>query len=50
MGANEPRGMISKIYVELHKTLLNTIKCISFGSSVFREDVFHVLPMVTYGR
>ena len=44
----DPRGMIGRIYVELHMTLLY-IKYTSFVSCCCREDFFmyfHYKPMV----
>ena len=39
-------GMLCGIYVKLHKTMLHT-KYISFGTCGFREDIFHVFPIVS---
>ena len=52
MGANgsrvgaiiDPRGMIGRIYVELHMSLLHT-KYRSFGFCGFREDFFMYFPL-----
>ena len=57
MGANDPRsgaifdprGMIGRIYIEFHKTLLHT-KYESFGPCGFGEDFFYVFPMTPQGR
>ena len=55
MGANgpqggaisDPRGILGRIYVKLHKTLLHT-KYRSFGCCGFREeDFFHVFPIIS---
>ena len=43
----DPRGMIGRIYVQLHKTLLHT-ECPSNGTCGFREDfksISHYKPM-----
>ena len=37
MGANDPRGMVGRINVEDHQTLLHT-KSVSSGPHGFRED------------
>ena len=58
MGANDPRGgaifdprgMIGRIYLEDHNTLLHT-KYESFGPCGFgEEDLFYVIPMTPPGR
>ena len=58
MGANDPRGgaifdprgMIDRIYIEDHYTLLHT-KYESFGPCGFREDFFfYIFPMTPPGR
>ena len=58
MGANDPRsgatfdprGMIDRIYIEDHQTLLHT-KYESSGPCGFREeDFFYIFPMTPPGR
>ena len=54
MGAKVPRGgailntrsKIGRIYVKLHITLLHT-KHTSFDSCGFREDFFHMFPIIS---
>ena len=56
MGANDtrggaifdPRGMIGRIYIEDHYTLLHT-KYESFGPCGFGEDFFYVFPNDPWG-
>ena len=61
MGANvpwvwtilNPRGIIGKIYVKDHITLLHTKYCTSFWFCSFKEDVFHMFfyyKMVQVGK
>ena len=58
MGSNDPqggvifnpRGMILRIYVKLHITMLHT-KYRSFGSCGFREEYFYIYFLLyDYGR
>ena len=57
MGANDPRGganfepsgMIGRIYIEDHYTLLHT-KYESFGPCGLGEDDFFVFPLTPPGR
>ena len=46
----DPRGMIGRIYVRYHSTLLHT-KFTGFRPCGFRqEDFFMFIPLLAYGR
>ena len=45
----DPRGMIGRIYIEDHQTLLHT-KYESFGPCGFWRRFFYVFPMTPPGR